>query len=289
MAHTQRTEQRLRDRSKRFGEVARRLGGNLAFVLLIASVVFTFGAIALASHNSFSATGSGRGPTDNSVSTANSKADAQSSCGKPGVAGSCNAGQPQWIALRSQTPADIIAAARQSTLFRVDRSGNGDYVKDLSHLGTPKLVLALRTTGWTAETMPDFYLIPIHGSTGATIATAELSLNSTHTAIQVVAIITYTNPLPHDTIGRMSMSQSVSDVTAQRHVALRSSAQPQLVYFPVNTISQQTGKIIWLNGGESPADPLWMIPGADGKNYVVGLDGHAYSTTELPLVAAPHA
>ncbi|MEO7003122.1 MAG: hypothetical protein ABI068_15000, partial [Ktedonobacterales bacterium] len=252
------------------GDLAKRHSGNLAFVLLVAAVVFTFGAIAIAGHNFTSLTGSGIGPTGNPPTTANSKADAQSSCGVPRVAGSCKVGQPQWITLRSQAPADIIAAARQSTLFRVDRSGNGDYVKDLSHLGSPKLVLALRTGGWTATTMPDFYILPVSGPTGATIAAAELALNPTHTAIQVIAIVTYTKALPHDTIGRMSMRQSLAAISAQRHVALRASAQPHLVYFPVNTVSQQTGKIIWLAGGEYPADPIWMIPGADGKTYVVG-------------------
>jgi hypothetical protein len=186
--------------------------------------------------------------------------------------------------LASQSQADIIAAARKSTLFKVDRSGNGDFVKDLSRLGTAQLVQALHVAGKASAS--DYYDIPIHDSSGANIAVAQLQLDSAHSSIIVAAITTYAQPLPHDTLTKMSATQAVSAVQAKSGVSLLQGQQPRLVYFPGDHVAQATGKITWVAGGEMPYDPIWAVPGADGKDHVVGTDGQVYTTDQLPLLSA---
>jgi hypothetical protein len=188
--------------------------------------------------------------------------------------------QVTWIAVRSLTGPDLIAAARQSPLFRVDRSGNGDYLKDISLLGAPVFVRAFQTR--SGATLPDFYVIPILDHSGEAVGAAELELNAKHTAIHVIAIVTYTTPHPGGLITRLPMQTAIADMEAQRHVAMRSGFTPELVYYPIDAAAQETGKIVWVSGGEFPADPLWLIVGTDGQDHLVGVDGHVYLTSELP-------
>ncbi|WIG59930.1 MAG: hypothetical protein OJF49_002678 [Ktedonobacterales bacterium] len=271
-----------RRQSKRGSKLQRNLkhtAGNFAFVVLAAAMVFTLGTIGIVAHNLSTASASGHGSPSGLASGVMSQGPTQDTCGTAGLP-ACPT-TARWITLKSHSPADIIAAARQSPLFNVDRSGGGDYIKDLSHLGPPLFVRCLVSSGKYA--MPNFYVIPVNDTSGATIGAAELELNPNSTAILVQAIVTYTKPHPHNVIARMSAQDATAAVMAQHHTSLRASAQPQLVYFPVNAYAQQTGKIVWVSGGEYAGDPVWLVPGADGKDHVVGVDGHVYYTSQLPI------
>lgn len=35
----------------------------------------------------------------------------------------------------------------------------------------------------------------------------------------------------------------------------------------------------------NPADPIWLVPGADGQDHIVGADGRAYYLKDLPIAA----
>ncbi len=156
----------------------RYLVGNLAYVLLAGAVVFFAVVVIVAT----------RHPPADQASAAISNAAATR------VAATADTGSG-WIQLSSDTPGAVIAAARKTTLFTMDRSGNGDYLKDLSHLETPVLVLALHPAG--SIVMPDYYIIPIDDKSSVIVGAAELALNPTHTAIQLTSIITYSSPRPH--------------------------------------------------------------------------------------------
>ncbi len=133
------------------------------------------------------------------------------------------------------------------------------------------------------ETDPDFYVLPILDKTGAAIGAAELQLNPPQTAIDVVGIFSY-DPQQHPggVIPRISAQRAIAAVEAQRHTTMRAGNVPQLIYFDVNASALETGKIMWRAGGIFPGDPIWLIAGADGQQYVVGVDGHAYLLSELP-------
>ena len=241
-----------RRRSSRLIRAARWLGGNAAFVLLAASVFLVLAVIGLAA----------RGPAQASGST-------------PAASG------PQWIALKSQAPGDILAAVRQSPLFTVNRSDNGDHLKDLSRVGVPQLVTELRLTPGSQGA--DCYAVPILDASGATVGVAVAWLNPAHTAIYVGYIRSYDVPLARWTGTLPSADQAVAIVRTQHHTGLRAHTHPQLVYFPFDFQGQQTGRVHWTAGGEGPDTPIWLVPGADGHDHLVGTDGRAYSVSELPV------
>jgi hypothetical protein len=253
---------------------------NLAFVVLTSSILLTMGAIGIVGKHAPLASASGNGGTATPESYRNGVI--QATCGMAGLP--AYPAIEHRIHLRSQSPTDIIAAARQSPLFRVDRSGKGDYLKDISQLGRPQLVQALHGVGKIVA--PDFYVIPIFDGAGATVAAAELELDANHTTIDVVAIVTYKQPYAHDMLTHTSAEAAARSVQAQRRIGWRASAQPRLVYIPFDPVARQTGRIVWTAGGGSPAEPVWAVPGTDGRDYIVGIDDHVYAMSDLPLAGA---
>ena len=259
------TARRHERQNRRRGRIARWFVGNLAYVFLGGAIVlFAVAAIAAAQ----------RIPGG----TAEGANDAAS------AAATANAGTG-WIPLTAQSPRAIIEAARKSSLFHVNRTNGGDYLRDLSRLETPVYVRALHVAG--SVTLPDYYVIPIDDASGRMVGAAELALNPAHTAVQLTAIITYKTPRPHGQLTLATRAAAVTDVARQRHTTLRHNAQPELVYVPIDATALQTGAITWNGGGEYPADPVWVIPGADGADHIVGTDGHVYAPGDLPVMKQP--
>ena len=252
-----RRQERQNAKKKR---TVRSLVGYLAYVLLaLAVILFAIVVVAAVRHGSTS--------TDTSDAAA-ATADAGNG----------------WIPITSDTPDAIIAAAHKTTMFNVNRSDGGDYL-DISHLEAPILVRALPAVG--SDSMPDYYVIPIDDTSGAIVGAAELALNSTHTAIQLTSIITYSEPRPHGQMPHMGISVAESILSTQSHTTLRSGTQPQLVYVPIDAGALESGEVTWNGGGLYPADPVWLIPGADGQNHLVGTDGHAYEMSSVPVMKQP--
>ena len=189
-----------------------------------------------------------------------------------------------WIPLKSTSSSAIIAAARQSTLFNVNRKGKGDFLKDLSHLETPVLV-ERSDTGKRRHARLLHH--PHRQCEGQMVGAAELELNASHTSVQVTSIVTYTSAHPHGQVSHVAKSAALTDLSSQRRIALRSGAQPQLVYIPIDATALETGEVVWNGGGTSPTDPVWLIPGADGQNHLVGTDGHAYAMSSVPVMKQP--
>lgn len=266
MGHKKALGRRQTRRKIKFKRLTRAAVGNLAYVFLGGAVLFLAAVVVLASRQ-FPAT------------------TAQSSSASATQAAATSAAQDGWIRLNAKTPGAIIAAARKSSLFNVNRSGNGDYLKDISHLETPVFVRATRAAG--SAPMPDYYVIPIDDASGKMVGAAELALNPTATAVHVTSIVTFTHPHSHGHLAQMSAATAVTDVASQQHIAMRSGAQPQLVYIPIDASLLETGQITWNGGGMYPADPVWLIPGADGKDHVVGTNGRAYFVAALPIMKQP--
>lgn len=241
------------------------LGGG-AFVLLGLSVVAVAAVIAL--------------------TMTHAPASQLSASGSSSVrAGNGSSGGGDWIPLRSTAPRDIIAAARRSELFNERSNLPGDHVSNLSHLGAPVMVTALQPPGAKAGTYPDFYVLPILDNKGVVTDAAELQLNAQHTAIHVIAIITYTQPRAQGVIQRMTPAAAQAAVHNQRHVTFQANAATTLIYFPGDPVLQETGQVVWTGGGEFPADPVWLVRGADGSEYVVGDDGKVYDISQLPMIS----
>lgn len=186
-------------------------------------------------------------------------------------------GAPLWIPLKSSSPADILAAVKQSTLFHLNCSPSSDCLQDLSHLGTPVLVTELRTQ--ETRTSTDYYIIPVLDTAGNMDALASAELNCAHTAIHVQGISGSGPRWPR----LVTADGAVAGVQAQHHTGLRSGARPTLVRLPLDQFALQTGQIVWTARGKSALDPVWLVPDTDGKDHLVGADGRAYYLSQFPL------
>lgn len=244
------------------------VAGNAVFLLLALAVVGLMVGVAVAFSN---------------ISAA-PLADASGQSAASAAAPAASNGDA-WIPLRSQAPADIIAAARQSSLFQESRSDTGDHVRDLSRLGRPVYVRAVRTAGVSASDVPDFYIVPILNQAGAATDAAELALNPSHTAVQVIAIVTYTTPRAGGSVAAQGADQAVHAVAIQRQESAQAISQPYLVYFPMDPTWQasQNGQPAWMAGGALPADPVWFVTATDGKQFLAGNDGRLYAVSQLPV------
>jgi hypothetical protein len=192
-------------------------------------------------------------------------------------------GAVQWIPIKSQSAGDLIAAARQSELFNVNCPAEGDCIQDLSHLGTPAFVHVIGAK--TSDNLPDLYLLPILDPSASSLGVAILRLNTSHTAIMVGDIVTYPSPLPNGAVSKTKSVDAIAAVQAQRHTQPAAGKNLELVYFPIDYTAWTTGKITWTAGGQFPYDPIWLVHGADGHDYIVGTDGRVYTPQDLPLSA----
>lgn len=189
-------------------------------------------------------------------------------------------GAARWMPLKSQAPADVLAAFTQSLLFHLNCPTGPDCQQDLSHLGTPTLVTEVRTPATRSGS--DFYIVPILDAEGTMHALASAELNPAHTAIHVQGISGSGPRWPR----LVTADGAVAVVLAQHHTGLRSGARPTLVWLPLNQVALQTGQIVWNAGGKSALDPVWLVPGADGRDHFVGSDGRAYYLSQFPLAPA---
>jgi hypothetical protein len=186
-----------------------------------------------------------------------------------------------WITLHDHSPAAIIAAARQSPLFHVDRSGTGDYLTDLSRLGVPQEVDGYATR--PGVTLSDYYIIPVLDGGDNSVGAAVLRLNGDHSAIEVQSIDTYAVPRPHGAVAQLDQTHALAAVATHAHTQLAIGAHPRLVYFAFDFQGAERGAFTWNSGGEFPDDPIWLVPGMDGRDHLVGTDGNVYDPAQLPV------
>lgn len=281
MAHLSRISRKASARSIRgLARLARRTGAVLPFLLLVAAIAVTMVAVGIASQHLPTTAASGTGGGNGNRATPINPSSLQHTCGYPGVPSCSTYTDQQWIPLRSTSPGDIIAAARTSRLFNSVSSGNGD-TPSLARLGIPQLVLAFRAN-LTAGSNLDYYLIPIQDTTDATLGVVMCQVNASRTAISVADIVQWAHSRPAGQITSMSAQSAVAAVQTKHHVGLRVGAAPQFIYFPGSAMAQETGKLTWVSGGEQPYDPVWIVPGADGQQHIVGSDGQVYYASQLP-------
>ena len=185
-----------------------------------------------------------------------------------------------WIPLPSHSASAIIAAAQQSSLFHVDRTGTGDYLKDLSHLGTPQFVQGYTTR--PGIVLINYYILPILDAHGNALGAAELELNANQSALMVQSIDTYAQPHAYGAVTQMALPRAEALFASVTHMRMAANAQPRLVYFNFDFLGAERGNFIWQGGGAFPSDPVWLIPGADGQDHIVGLNGQVYRKSQLP-------
>lgn len=195
----------------------------------------------------------------------------------------CPTPMPEWVALATDTPEGVLAAIHQTPLFMVTRNDGGDHA-DLSRLGTPVFVRVSLVPGWLSAPMPtDYYAVPILNAGGQATDVACAELNVAHTELRVGSIQSI-QPAPNGVLTLRTADQAVAAVQAQRHTDVRATAHPYLTALPFDGSLLDQRRKIPLVGGEWITQPIWLVPAADGQDYVVGDDGHVYSLKELAVM-----
>jgi hypothetical protein len=195
-----------------------------------------------------------------------------------------------WIPLNGPSPAAVLAAVRQSPFFQMVTSAppESDGYTDLSHLDAPVLVLSYGANKEGGRVnAPDFYEIPVRSSAGLVDNVISAELNRAHTAIYVGSLGSV-DPTPTWPGHLVNAGQAVQIVQVQRHTGLRPGTQARLIFLAAfNTAAFEKGPNPlppWTAGGGGPEAPIWLVPGADGHDYFVGMDARSYTLAELPLV-----
>jgi hypothetical protein len=89
----------------------------------------------------------------------------------------------------------------------------------------------------------------------------------------------YSNPFPY-----LSAEQAIALLKQQRGVGTKADPAPELVFLPINVgLPEQPGPAWnWRGGGAVPGDPIWLLAGADGRDYLVGEDKRVYTLHDIP-------
>jgi hypothetical protein len=208
----------------------------------------------------------------------------------------------QWISLTSTSAADVLAAARATTLYREVAAHPetllGQAVRAGS-LGTPQLVHVFRPR----PGMYDVWVIPLTQSNVPglsapgphVVGMLDLDYDAAHHCVRAVSFAgplqpgdpAYGRPFPQQT--QQAAAAAFANTT---HAQMAVNLRPELVYFPadLDAIAGVHATLHWTAGGQFADLAVWHVRSADGHDFIAGLDGRVYAAEQLPLAkgAAGH-
>jgi hypothetical protein len=199
------------------------------------------------------------------------------------------------VALASTSSADVLTAARATTLYQEvaahPQTLLGQAVRAGS-LGTPQLVHVFHPL----PGMHDVWVVPLMQShvpglnaPGAqVVGLFDLEYDAALRRVRAVSFAgpfqpgepVYGRPFPQQT-----QQTAAAAFTNATHAQMAVNAQPELVYFPadLDAIVGVHARVHWVAGGQFPDLAVWRLRAADGHDVIVGLDGQVYHAEQLPL------
>lgn len=206
--------------------------------------------------------------------------------------------QGQWVAIRSTTPADLLAAVKASSTYQAvihaPQTNLGAALQS-GTLATPVLVHAYRPK----PGMRDVWVVPVRDGAGRIVALLDFAYDAAGHRISALGFAgpfvtsdpEYGRPFP-----RYSAAAALSTFTRVKgpHV-LVPGAQPQLVYFAadLDRINNPAHPLHWTGGGQFPDLAIWRIPASAvatsaassvaAQDNLIGYDGAIYSPSQLPF------
>lgn len=200
-----------------------------------------------------------------------------------------------WVSLASSAPADVLSAARSTSMYSTTAAAHtpiGQALQD-GTLGTPVLVHAYHPT----PGMLDVWVIPVlepsapgfSGPGPHVVALLDFAYDAANNRIRATTFAgpfvpgdpEYGQPFP-----RVAAPAAQSVLAHDGLATGASTTPPELVYFPVD-LTRVVGPhatTTWTGGGQFPDLAVWRVAGAQGQDYVVGLDSRVYTPAQLPLV-----
>jgi hypothetical protein len=203
--------------------------------------------------------------------------------------------QNGWIHLASTSSADVLKAARSTTLYQEVATHPQTLLGQAIHagsLGTPQLVHAFHPL----HGMYDVWVIPlmqsnVPGLNGAgphVVAMLDLDYDAAHQRVRATSFAgpfqpgdpAYGRPFPQQT-----QQTASADFTQITHAQTAVNVRPELVYFPadLDAISGPNATFHWTAGGQFPDLAVWHVRSTDSHDFIVGLDGFVYPAEKLPF------
>jgi hypothetical protein len=200
----------------------------------------------------------------------------------------------QWIPLTSTSAADVLTAARATTLYREVAAHPETLLGQAVHtgsLGTPQLVHVFRPR----PGMYDVWVIPLTQSNVPglsapgphVVGMLDLDYDAAHHRVRAVS---FAGPLqPGDPAYGRAFPQQTQQAAAAfantTHAQMAVNLRPELVYFPadLDAIAGVHATLHWTAGGQFADLAVWHIRSADGHDFIAGLGGRVYAAEQLPL------
>ena len=211
------------------------------------------------------------------------QSQASSGC-NPTVITTGNQTQPEkWFSINSGSAADIVSAAKCTDMYQSASHGS-DLIASALQTGTlsnPVLVKPYRSDVGLAQ----YWVIPVVDANNHPLALLTFFYNPQAHLLHegefdaVTGNMFYVNR----SFPAVTASMSVTAVSTEQHTAAVQGRTPELIYFPGDLAGVEAGKTHWQAGGTSVIDPIWRVPGADGKWHYVDHNGHAHMNTDLPV------
>ena len=152
--------------------------------------------------------------------------------------------------------------------------------------GTPTLSHPIRIhTGQDFNDCPH-WLLPLYDSDGHLVSLADYVYDYPHKVVRFAESgqifpgePRYSNPFPY-----LSSEQAIALLKQQRGVGTKADPAPEVVFLPIDVgLPEQPGPAWnWRGGGVVPSDPIWLLAGTDGRDYLVGTDKRVYTLHDIP-------
>jgi hypothetical protein len=201
-----------------------------------------------------------------------------------------NQAQPaRWFSINSGSAADIVSAVKCTDMYQSASQGD-DLIARALQTGTlapPVLVKPYRSDVGLSQ----YWVVPVVDANNRPLALLTFFYNPQSRLIHegefdaVTGNMFYVN----HAFPAVTASMSVASVSSEQHVSAVVGQAPELIYFPGDLAGLQSGRNHWQAGGTAVIDPIWRVPGADGKWHYVDHDGHAHMNTDIPVDPAYQA
>lgn len=131
------------------------------------------------------------------------------------------------------------------------------------------------------------WMLPLYDVAGHLVAIADYVYDYPHKVVRFAdsgqifpSEPRYSNPFPY-----LSAEQAIALLKQQRNVGTRAHPAPELVFLPLDVgLPGHPGPAWnWRGGGAAPSDPIWLLAGSDGRDYLIGTDKRVYTLHDIPL------
>jgi hypothetical protein len=203
----------------------------------------------------------------------------------PTLVASGNQTPPQkWYSINSGSAADILSAAKCTDMYQSALQGN-DIIAAALRAGTlaaPVLVKPYRSNVGLSQ----YWVVPVVSSTSNRPLAFLTFFYDPQTRLihegefdAVTGNMFYVN----HAFPAVTANAAIASVSTEQHVVMAQGEAAELIYFPADFAAIQAGTNHWNAGGTTVIDPIWRVPGVDGKWHYVDHDGHTHLSAELPV------